>query len=131
MKRIEKWIFSVISKMFKTGHLTVKILLKQMNIIIYIKIQKNQETDNKDLMNKKSIEEIKKELQHLTEQLNREISPLNTGLEFKYNDKIDNFSVFVIDKQTDKVIREIPSKDALKLMEKMKEFVGMLFDKKG
>ena len=95
------------------------------------KIQKNQETDNKDLMNKKSIEEIKKELQHLTEQLNREISPLNTGLEFKYNDKIDNFSVFVIDKQTDKVIREIPSKDALKLMEKMKELVGMLFDKKG
>ncbi len=131
MKRIEKWIFSVISKMFKTGHLTVKILLKQMNIIIYIKIQKNQETDNKDLMNKKSIEEIKKELQHLTEQLNREISPLNTGLEFKYNDKIDNFSVFVIDKQTDKIIREIPSKDALKLMEKMKELVGMLFDKKG
>lgn len=95
------------------------------------KIQKNQETDNKDLMNKKSIEEIKKELQHLTEQLNREISPLNTGLEFKYNDKIDNFSVFVIDKQTDKIIREIPSKDALKLMEKMKELVGMLFDKKG
>ena len=95
------------------------------------KIQKNQETDNKDLMNKKSIEEIKKELQHLSEQLNREISPLNTGLEFKYNDKIDNFSVFVIDKQTDKIIREIPSKDALKLMEKMKELVGMLFDKKG
>ena len=56
---------------------------------------------------------------------------MNTGLEFKYNDKINNFSVFVIDKQTDKIIREIPSKDALKLMEKMKELVGMLFDKKG
>ena len=95
------------------------------------KIQKSQETDNKNLMNAKSIEKMKKDLQHITEQLNREISPLNTGLEFKYNDKIDNFSVFVIDKQTDKIIREIPSKDALKLMEKMKELVGMLFDKKG
>ena len=95
------------------------------------KIEKNFETDNKDLIKKKSTEDIKKELEHLTEQLNKEMNPLNTDLEFKYNDKIDNFSVFVIDKKTDKIIREFPPKEALRLMEKMRELVGMLFDKKG
>jgi len=95
------------------------------------KIEENSKTDNKDLIKKKSTEDIKKELEHLTEQLNKEMSPLNTDLEFKYNKKIDNFSVLVIDKKTDKVIREFPTKEALKLMEKMRELVGMLFDKKG
>jgi len=104
----------------------------QTNENIHIqKIEENSKTDNKDLIKKKSTEDIKKELEHLTEQLNKEMSPLNTDLEFKYNKKIDNFSVLVIDKKTDKVIREFPTKEALKLMEKMRELVGMLFDKKG
>jgi len=104
----------------------------QTNENIHIqKIEENSKTDNKDLIKKKSTEDIKKELEHLTEQLNKEMNPLNTDLEFKYNKKIDNFSVLVIDKKTDKVIREFPPKEALRLMEKMRELVGMLFDKKG
>ena len=95
------------------------------------KIEKKPEIENKDLMKKKSTEDIKKEIQHLTEKLNKEMNPLNKDLEFKYNDKINNFSVLVIDKKTDKVIREFPPKEALRLMEKMRELVGMLFDKKG
>jgi len=95
------------------------------------KVHKTPEAENKELMDKKSTEDIKKELQHLTEKLNKEMNPLNKNIEFKYNQKIDNFSVLVIDKSTDKVIREFPPKDAIKLMEKMRELVGMLFDKKG
>jgi len=34
-------------------------------------------------------------------------------------------------KKNHEVIRESPPKDAIKLMEKMRELVGMLFDKKG
>jgi flagellar protein FlaG len=37
----------------------------------------------------------------------------------------------VIDKKNNKVIREFPPREALKLMEKMRELVGMLFDRKG
>lgn len=95
------------------------------------KTHKSPETENKEEMEKKSSKDIKKELQHLTEQLNKEMNPLNKDLEFKYNNKIENFSVLVVDKKTDKVIREFPPKEALKLMEKMRELVGMLFDKKG
>ena len=95
------------------------------------KIHKTPEMENKKEMDKKEAKDIQKELQHLTEQLNKEMNPLNKDLEFKYNNKIENFSVLVVDKKTDKVIREFPPKEALKLMEKMRELVGMLFDKKG
>jgi len=80
---------------------------------------------------KRSKEEIKKELQKVIEELNKAMNPLNTDLKFKFNDKVDELVVQVVDTKTDKVIREFPPKEALDLMEKMRELVGMLFDKKG
>ncbi|WP_024787825.1 flagellar protein FlaG [Lebetimonas sp. JH369] len=88
--------------------------------------QKATQTDNK--MDK---EHLKKELQKLTEELNRAINPLNTSLKFKFNDKIDFLTVEVVDTKKNDVIRKFPSDEALRLMEKMKEVVGILFDKKG
>jgi len=93
-------------------------------------IEKNNEIQ-KHQIEKKSKDEIKKELQKIVEELNREMNPLNIDLKFKFNDKIDELTVMVIDKKTNEVIREFPPKEALKLMEKMRELVGMLFDKKG
>ncbi len=85
----------------------------------------------KEQINKKSVKEIKKELQKITEELNKAMNPLNTEIKFHFNDKIDELTVKVIDKKNNEVIREFPPKEALRLMEKMKELVGMLFDKKG
>jgi len=75
--------------------------------------------------------ELKKELQKIVEELNKALNPLNTSLKFKFNDKIDFLTVKVVDTKTNETIREFPPKEALKLMEKMRELVGMLFDKKG
>jgi len=103
----------------------------------YDKIELNNKNENKKVeeiqkeIDKKSKEEIKDELQKVVKELNEAMNPLNTDLEFKFNDKVDELTVLVVDKKNDKVIREFPPKDALKLMEKMRELVGMLFDKKG
>ena len=93
-------------------------------------VEENNEIQKIDL-NKKSKEEIKKELQKITEELNKAMNPLNTDIKFHFDDKIDELTVKVIDKKNNEVIREFPPKEALKLMEKMRELVGMLFDKKG
>ena len=85
----------------------------------------------KHQIEKKSKEEIKKELQKIVAELNEKMNPLNINLEFKFNNKIDELTVMVVDKKNHEVIREFPPKDAIKLMEKMRELVGMLFDKKG
>ncbi len=93
-------------------------------------VQKSNEYQ-KDQIEKKSTQEIKKELQRITEELNKAMNPLNTDIRFHFNDKIDELTVKVIDKKNNEVIREFPPKEALRLMEKMRELVGMLFDKKG
>ena len=88
--------------------------------------QKMQEINNETDKNK-----LKQELQKITEELNKALNPLNTTLKFKFNDKVDELTVSVIDMKNNKVIREYPPKEALELMEKMREIVGLLFDKKG
>lgn len=39
--------------------------------------------------------------------------------------------VTVKESNGDKVIREIPSKEAIELMKKMREVIGVIFDKQG
>ena len=75
--------------------------------------------------------EIKKKLQEITKQLNKEMDTLNTTIRFGFNDKINEMYVSVIDTKDDRVIRQIPSEEAMRLAAKMRELVGMLFDEKG
>jgi len=92
----------------------------------------NTQKDKQDDEIKKYQNELtKKDLQDLTQKLNKEMEPLNPDIKFSFNDKINELVVNVVDKNTDKVIRKIPSEEALKIMEKMKELVGALFDNKG
>jgi flagellar protein FlaG len=93
--------------------------------------QEMQKDKQDEEVQKKQKEMTKEELQKLTEQLNKEMAPLNPDIKFQYNDKVNELVVNVIDKNTDKVIRKIPSDEALKIMEQMRKLVGALFDDKG
>jgi len=62
---------------------------------------------------------------------NRMSEKLNLDIKFAYNEKIDQVYLNVIDKQTGQVIRKLPSEEAMKISETMKELVGNLLDKKG
>jgi len=88
-------------------------------------------TKQQDMIEKQDKDKLKKELQKVTEELNKALNPLSTSLKFQFNDKIEELMVKVIDTKDNKVIREYPPKEALELMEKMREIVGLLFDKKG
>jgi len=86
--------------------------------------QKIDEKENET--NKISDEkEIKKKLQEITEQLNKEMDTLNTTIRFGFDDKTDEMYVSVIDTKDNKVIRQIPSEEAMKLAAKMRELVGI------
>jgi flagellar protein FlaG len=87
--------------------------------------------ERQSIINDQDKNKLKKELQKLTEELNKALNPLNTTLKFHFNDKIDELMVKVVDTKDNRVIREYPPKEALELMEKMREVVGLLFDKKG
>lgn len=81
--------------------------------------------------NKQNEEEIKQELNNTVENLNKQIELLDTNVKFGFNDKIDAMFVNVMERSTGKMIRKIPTEEAMSLAEKMKEIVGMIFDKKG
>lgn len=53
-----------------------------------------------------------------------------TKLQISYNDEVNRFSIAILDDKTDKVIKEIPSEDALKLLQNNMELAGLLVDER-
>ncbi len=80
---------------------------------------------------KADTEKLKQQLQEVTDKLNKEMNPLKTSIRFGFDDKLDELYISVIDTSNDQVIRKIPSEEAMRLAAKMRELVGMIFDKKG
>ncbi len=70
-------------------------------------------------------------LRESAEKFNKMSEELNLDVKFAYNDKIDQVYLNVIDKHTGRVIRKLPSEEAMKISESMKELVGALLDKRG
>ncbi|MBW2646840.1 MAG: flagellar protein FlaG [Deltaproteobacteria bacterium] len=65
----------------------------------------------------------------LTEQLQGYIDRMNINIAFStYGGKNKNISIIVSEKETGKLIREIPPKELQRLHVKMEELAGMLFN---
>ncbi|MGL2655179.1 FlaG family protein [Helicobacter pylori] len=76
-------------------------------------------------------DQYKPKLELLSERLNEEMKRIGTDINFSYNDTIEGLVVSVKDANGDKVIREIPSKEAVELMQRMRDVIGIIFDKRG
>ena len=74
-------------------------------------------------------ETLSKEVKEATEKLNKQMEDLGTSIRFGYNDKIGAMYVNVMEMKTGEVIRKIPTEQAMKLSEYIREAVGVLFDK--
>lgn len=66
----------------------------------------------------------------LTASMNTFLESANTQLRFKFHEKLNEYYVTIVDSKTDEVIREIPSKKLLDIHAAMREFVGLLVDRK-
>ena len=72
------------------------------------------------------------DLVHTAREINKKMEHIGADINFSYNDDIGGLVVTVKDPTNgDKVIREIPSKEAIELTKKMHEAVGLIFDKRG
>jgi flagellar protein FlaG len=63
-----------------------------------------------------------RDLQRISEAFNRRLS-------FSLNEKLGQVVVKVIDNDTDKVVREIPPTELQHVYERIREVMGLLFDK--
>jgi flagellar protein FlaG len=73
--------------------------------------------------NSDKLDQVIRELQKLSASMDRKV-------QFKVNKELDRVVVKIVDPATDKVIREIPSAEIQKLQIRIKETLGLLFDKR-
>ena len=100
------------------------------------KIEK-PELQDVELMSTKAAEnfsdeskEQQEKLESAIEKLNKTAKVFNRSLKFKMHEATHRTMISVIDTDTDKVIREIPGEEALDMVAKMQEYLGLIFDKK-
>jgi flagellar protein FlaG len=103
---------------------------KQIEVsqVTAIKRVETEKTEHEDM----SKDEMRKRLQDAVERANKNtFLSLNNNIKFGFHENAKEMFVSVIDAQTNKKIRQMPSEEALSLLASMKELVGQIFDTKG
>lgn len=92
-------------------------------------VVKSQQTDNtgnnQTSDNSEKNAATMKDMSEINKIINR-----NTVAEFGYNEPTNRITIKIKDRDTDEVIKEIPSEKALKMLEKAWEIAGILVDEK-
>ncbi|MCD6569365.1 MAG: flagellar protein FlaG [Deltaproteobacteria bacterium] len=94
-----------------------------------IAIADNNKTDkiSEDAYNQVRLrEQVKKEL----DGINKQLDSMNYSIRFAIDDKLKDLVVKIVDKDTDKVIRQIPPEDVLKLRARMQDMLGLILEDK-
>ncbi len=120
-------IFNAVSKQVDS----TQSYQKTSNVQRQQEISQNINTTNSEVRNRQDKKEIQQHLNNTVKKLNEQMDSLNINIKFGFNDKIDTMFVDVTEKNTGRLIRKIPSEETMKLAEKMKEIIGMIFDQKG
>lgn len=124
-------IFNAVSKQIDSTSSYSTDYAKTSNVQKKQEVQQNTTTTSSEVKNKQDKKEIQQHLNNTVKRLNDQMDSLNINIKFGFNDKIDSMFVDVTERSTGKLIRKIPSEETMKLAEKMKEIIGMIFDKKG
>lgn len=96
--------------------------INKENIEVKVKHQE-QPKEITDSVSKDKLEEIVKSM-------NQFLMPTNTTLKFTMHEELKEYYVQIVDEKTKEVIREIPSKKMLDMYAAMKDFLGLVVDRK-
>lgn len=104
---------------------SVELTKQQMNVQ---KVKENHQQDESQI---KQMEKVSPELiEKVVEELKKKLSMLNTQLQIQIDKDTDITVVKVIDKDTKKVIRQIPPEYVLKIAKYLDEIAGLLLNEK-
>lgn len=87
----------------------------------------NQNTQSNQDKNFSPLDE--QSLDSLSKKLNEQMEALGANIHFAFSDELKAMYIKVTEKSTGRVIRQIPSEEALKLMEHFRDVVGLIFNK--
>jgi len=97
------------------------------------KIETQHENVEKEMpKTQEATEKENKTVKEIVDKLNKELEAVDTSIKFKVHESAGNglnkISITVVEKDSDKVIVEIPSEETIELAEKMEAITGLLFD---
>ncbi|MBI5590622.1 MAG: flagellar protein FlaG [Deltaproteobacteria bacterium] len=96
-----------------------------------IDLRTRDQIDTKNQDQQKQTQNAEQAMPAMLKDLETKINQMQeVGLEFSQYKDSGKMIVKVVEKGTNKVIREIPSEEFLNLVEKMDQMIGILFDKK-
>lgn len=75
-------------------------------------------------------ENEKEKVSKVVDSLNDFLTPTHTSLKFEYHEKLNEYYVTLVDDSTKEIVKEIPSKKMLDFYAAMKDFIGIMIDKK-
>jgi flagellar protein FlaG len=76
----------------------------------------------------KPMDELREGIQEIVKDLNTVASSYNKRLDFQMDHELGQVVVKIIDKSTDKVIKEVPPKELQRVHQRIKQAMGLLFD---
>jgi len=75
-------------------------------------------------------EEAPQEVSQVIEEMNNSFQSMQRKLSFSIDDQLGDKIILVKDRETDEVVRQIPSEELVVLRKKMDDVIGILFDTK-
>ena len=90
---------------------------------------KNRGGDIPDTENSSKTPLTAEQLFQLVDELNENIHILNTTVSFFIDENTGNTVIRISDRETDEVLREVPTQEVLKLAAKLAEVIGIIVDK--
>jgi len=79
---------------------------------------------------KVSQRDLTEQVQQSVKEMNAQLDLANHAIRFSIDEKSQDLVVKVVDTQTDKIIRQIPAEEMLRLRERMNELSGMIVEEK-
>ena len=74
--------------------------------------------------------ETAQEIQRQVDQTNKLFEVNYTAVKFNVHEDTERLMIQVVDKKTDEVVREIPSKEFLDMVSRMVDYMGLMVDQK-
>jgi flagellar protein FlaG len=85
-------------------------------------------TSSENAKPERDIQVTKENLNNIVDTLNSAAKSLNQRVSFSFDEKTDRVIIKFINGDTNEVLREIPPKEMIRLLERMHELIGMVVD---
>jgi flagellar protein FlaG len=91
-------------------------------------VHEENDTTGKGQQEKQAPRDVRPKVEHAVHELNDLVKMLHTSLQFSIDDKTKKIIVKVMDADTQKVIRQIPPEEMVKISARVQELLGVLID---